>query len=357
MNEDRTTPEERLLDLHLDRLDDEQRVLVETELQQDAAMQEKSQRLGRILKPLDYWQPAAATDRLADRILDTIRGQQLPGIIKMQPESIDAYRPRFLQFRDLAAVAACVLLLVGVFVPGLSAVRSRSQRAACANNLGSIFRGTSIYQEVFAGSLPFAGQAPNAMWLPSSDSSRPFASNSRHSYLLVKGGYGPTAKNFICPSDDTAVPMVVDDFTTRKDFTRAANISYDALNLCSGGGPGDASKLRPRKSLVYMGDSNPLFTNAKFNPAVNADVTNSLAHGRGGQTLLTLDGAARWAKSPLVGPNQDNIWLAGTIRNYTGSESRSGTNDVQLIPGLPTGDVAAHDAAAHDVGAGNPGVE
>lgn len=350
MNEERTTPEELLLDLHLDQLDDVQRVRIEGELRKDAALLEKSERLSRILQPLDCWQPTTAADRLADRILSHIRDrkgafgprneteQPSPAIIKMQPESAESYRPRFLPVRDLVAAAACLLLLVGVFVPGLSTVRARSQRAACANNLGSIFRGTSIYQETFNGSLPYAGQARRAVWLPSSDRSRPFASNSRHSYLLVKGGYGPSAKHFICPADKGAVPMVVDDFTTRTDFARVANISYDALNLRAGDHPGEGVNLRPRRSLVYMGDPNPLFTRAKFNPTINADTANSRAHGRRGQTVLTLDGSTQWLQSPLVGPKGDNIWLAGKIRRYTGSESRSGADDVQLIPGLPATD-------------------
>jgi len=87
-----------------------------------------------------------------------------------------------------------------------------------------------------------------------------------------------------------------------------------------------------------MGDANPLFTRARFNASVDPDTANSLAHGRNGQTLLMLDGSARWVNSPLVGPNADNIWLAGTIRRYTGTESRMGPDDVQLIPGFPVTD-------------------
>lgn len=338
MNHEPMTPEERLLDLHLNRLDDDARARIQAELDSDVSLQDKSRCLGRILKPLDYWQPTSVSDNLTDRILNDLRRDARPRVIKMQPESVDTYRPRFLPFRDLAAAAACVLLLVGVFVPGLSTVRARSQRVVCAANLGSIFRGTSAYQEAFDGSLPFAGEVPNAVWLPSSDRSRPLASNSRHSYLLVRGGYGPTPKNFVCPSDAHATPMDVTDFTARQDFALAANVSYDALNLASNGAPGDGAKLRPRRSLVYMGDPNPLFRNAKFDPSIDADRANSPAHARGGQTLLSLDGSTTWAKSPLVGPSRDNIWLAGKIRSYTGDESRITADDVQLIPGIPAGD-------------------
>ncbi len=330
MTTERPTPEELLLDFHLDRLDETQRAWLENELSRDAALAEKNRQLGRILQPLDYWQPAAPTDRLAEKILEQAR---LPRVLQMDPQADTHYRPRFLPMRNMVAAAACVLLLVGVFVPGLSTMRDRSQRAACATNLSAIFAGTAIYREVFDDCLPYAGEVRDAAWLPTAERDRPYASNSRHSYLLLRNGFGPRARDFICPADANATPMVVDDFIAQKDFLRAANISYDALNLTAG-----KPNVRPQRSLVYMGDANPLFTRARFDASVDPDTANSLAHGRDGQTLLLLDGSARWVNSPLVGPDADNIWLAGTIRRYTGTESRVGPNDVQLIPGFPVTD-------------------
>jgi len=333
MTSERPTPEELLLDFHLDRLDKAQRAWLEDELSRDATLAHKSRRLGRLLQPLDYWQPAAPTDHLPEKILEQARLRRLPRVVQMDPDLDTYYRPRSLPLRDMVAAAACILLLVGVFVPGLSTMRDRSQRAACAANLSTIFAGTAIYREVFDDCLPYAGEVRDAAWLPTVENDGNYASNSRHSYLLLKNGFGPRAKDFICPADKNATPMVVDDFLARDDFLRAANVSYDALNLTAGN-----PNVRPQRSLVYMGDANPLFTRARFNASVDPDTANSLAHGRDGQTLLMLDGSAHWVDSPLVGRNADNIWLAGTIRRYTGTESRVGPDDVQLIPGIPITD-------------------
>jgi len=333
MPTERPEIEELLLDFHLDRLDEATRAWLENELRLDSALADKNRQLGRVLQPLDYWQPAAPTDHLAARILEQARLQRLPRVLGVEPGTETHYRARFLPMRDMIAAAACILLLVGVFVPGLSTMRARSQRAACASNLRAIFAGTAVYREVFEDCLPYAGEVHDAAWLPTGAGDHPYASNSRHSYLLLKNGFGPRARDFICPADTHAVPMDVENFMGREDFARAANISYDALNLTAG-----HPNVRPRRSLVYMGDANPLFTKARFNAAVDPDTANSLAHGRDGQTLLMLDGTAHWANSPLVGVDADNIWLAGGIRSYTGIESRVGPNDVQLIPGFPVTD-------------------
>jgi len=327
------TPETELLDFHLDRLDDADRRRVEQELEEDSEFLERSRRLGRVLKPLDYWQPASHAEHVENRVLQLIRQARGPRVIRMDPEHGGEYQPRFLPLRNLVGMAACVLLLIGVFVPGLSTIRARAQRTACASNLAKIFGGVGLYRAAFDGSLPYAGDLTDAAWLPGAESNRAYESNSRHNYLLIKYGFGPTARDFTCPADSRAEVMNVPDFTAANDFARATNVSYDSLNLA-----GSAPRLRPRQNIVYMGDSNPLFNNAHFDPSVDPDTANSRAHGRGGQMLLTLDGAAIWAPSPVVGPNADNIWLAGRLRSYRGVEPRANADDVHLIPGYPRTD-------------------
>ena len=73
-------------------------------------------------------------------------------------------------------------------------------------------------------------------------------------------------------------------------------------------------------------------------PITSPDTTNSTAHGGRGQTVLTLDGSARWITSPIYGPERDNLWLAGDIRHYTGCETPTRDDDAQLIPGYPAGE-------------------
>lgn len=333
MNGEFKTPETELLDFHLDRLGEADRRRVEQQLGEDSELLERSRRLGRVLKPLDYWQPASHAEHVENRVLQLIRQARGPRVIRMDPDHVGEYRPRFLPVRNLVGMAACVLLLIGVFVPSLSTIRARAQRTACASNLAKIFGGVGLYRAAFGDSLPYAGDLSVSTWLPGAEPNRPYQSNSRHSYLLIKYGFGPTAHDFTCPADRRAEVMDVPDFTAANDFARATNVSYDSLNLAGG-----APTLRPRRSIVYLGDSNPLFNNARFDASVDPDTANSRAHGRGGQMLMTLDGAVMWAPSPVFGPNADNIWLAGGLRDYRGDESRANADDIHLIPGYPRTD-------------------
>jgi hypothetical protein len=236
--------------------------------------------------------------------------------------------------REVLAVAACIALLLTVFVPGVADMRGRAQRAMCAGHLGSIFRGMRLYQEAFDGSLPYAGRVANAPWLPTAAvSGQPYASNSRHMYLLVKLSYGPTPEDFICPAVRGARPMRADELAAYVDFPSIRNNSYDSLNLA-----GDRPNLRPRLPIAYAGDANPLFRNGRFDETIDANSANSFAHGGKGQAIVTLDGSARWMTTPIYGAKRDNLWLVSDIRHYSGTESPTREDDAQLVPGYPTTD-------------------
>ncbi len=329
---------ELLLDLHLDRVSDEDRAWLEAELARDDAVREKSDRMGRLLQPLDHWNVAPAPGNLTDKVLMRIqeesvasnRGSELH--LASGAEGGPGFFP-FPRMRNVIAAAACVLLMVGVFVPGISELRYRSRRAACANNLGSIYRGLSTYRESYAGVVPFAGGADGNSWLPGCSKETPFASNSRHPYLLVKLELGPEMKHFVCPSDAHGAVMDSAGASRRGDFALAKNVSYDARNL-SGGSP----ILRPVKTTAYIGDRNPLFVNAKFNESVDPTTTNSPAHRRRGQTILMLDGTAEFHNAPVYGPDGDNPWMIGQLTRYTGTESQMRADDAFLVPGLPVSD-------------------
>lgn len=330
--------EELLLDRHLDRLDDSQRTWIESELKRDETLRVKKERLSRIVEPLDHWEAETPPADLSDRVLTHIersnRETALPPIVSFENERPG--RSAFLSRRDLVAIAACILLLVGVFFPGVSQLRHRSQRTMCASNLGSIFRGVSLYQDAFAGALPFAGNSPGAAWLPGGAGEGGYASNSRHLYLLVKLDLGPQPKDFICPACSKSKPMSSEGLGGRDDFAQCCSNSYSALNLA-----GCNPNLKPRNPVPYLSDRNPLFVNAQFNPSLDPDKTNSAAHGGKGQTVLLLDGSTKWVKTPFYGPKRDNLWLIGDIRQYTGTEScMCPDTDVQLVPGYPITDAA-----------------
>lgn len=332
MERENPTPEDSLLDLHLDRLDAEARARLERELELDAGLRAKSDQLGRILQPLDAWTVGAEPQNLADRVLANL-DKRVPSAAssKTEPPARGGGRVwPFRSLRDVIAVAACIGLLFGVVMPGISMMRDRSQRALCGNHLASIFRGTVTYQEMSAGSLPFAGRVTKASWLPGGSPDTPFASNGRHLYLLLKSYCGTKPDDFICPGGKKVEGMPVDRLASFDDFQRAGQFSYASLNM-----GGSAPNVRPTSRIAFVGDTNPLFANARFDPSIDPDRTNSPAHGGRGQTVLTLDGNTQWLTKPFYGPRHDNLWLAGNIRHYTGTEAPTSHEDAQLVPGYP----------------------
>lgn len=322
-----------LLDWHLDRLEPADRAAFEARLRENAALRAQSDRLGRLLRPLDHWTPQPPPGNLADRVLQHISRAGAASRVRLEVPVADRGLRRFSFLfppKEALAVAACIALLLGVFGPGLSVLRAGSQRALCENNLASIFRGVSAYQASFGGALPFAGGSANASWLPGRATDRPFQSNSRHVFLLIKGHYVSRMSNFVCPSGARDAKPCNPGDNGDEDFPQSGSYSYASINLA-----GKAPCIKPRTAIPYIGDNNPLFVNARYNASVDPETANSRAHGGRGQTVLTVDGQTRWMTTPIFGAHRDNVWLIGNVRSYTGSEAPSCETDVQLVPGYP----------------------
>ena len=319
-------PSEQLLEWHLNLLDEEDSKRFETQLQRDPELRAQSQNLGRILRPLDHWAVHPGPPNLAENILGAVTHT---GRARLEPVSRRELTFPFFKIRDMAAVAACIAVLLGVFVPAASALRGRSQRVLCASNLHDIGLGLSQYQASFAGSLPFAGFSPDPAWLPGEDPTC-YSSNSRHVFLLHKHGFVPKPNAFLCPSNKKAEPMQVAALDGCDDFGEGNNISYDSHNLA-----GTSPNLRPNTKLAYLGDPNPLFIGARFNGEIDPQNANSPAHGGCGQTVLLLDGRAEYMRTPVYGEHKDNVWTIEGVRRYTGVETPTRLTDSFLVPGVP----------------------
>jgi len=329
MNHDKKAPADLLLEWHLNLLGEEDRLMVEAELHHDPDLQAQADRLGAILRPLDHWTISACPVDLAERIVSSVRSSEISAA---ESNESSVFRFPLIRFRDLAAAAACILLLLSVSIPGVSAIRSRSQRALCANNLNDIFQGVGAYQAAYAGALPFAGFAQNAAWLPGQDDRTAYTSNSRHVFLLLKHRFVARPEAFLCPCAKGAEPMNVADLAGFDDFGSDRNIRYDSLNLA-----GPSPNIRPVTAIAYLGDANPLFVGARFNADLDPQIANSPAHGGHGQTILILDGHAEYLRSPIYGAHKDNVWVIEGVRRYTGNEVPTRSDDAFLVPGFPRG--------------------
>lgn len=319
-----------LVDRELDRLDDADKAKLEDQLAKNPSTRTAADRLARTLRPLDHWTVGGVPPSFVDSVMKRVETASREKSVSAHDQRYGGNGRPFASLRELGAVAACLVLLSGLLVPTVSGLRSRSQRVWCENNLGSVYRGVSAYQEDSAGSLPFAGQPMVGAWLPVGNDDRPFQSNSRHLYLLLKHGYLNNSGELICPGVPGAEPMAKDLAAVEwDDFPLPNNISYDSLNQS-----GERPNTRPARPIAYMGDANPIFASGQFDPSVDPS-SNSLAHRKSGQNVLTLDGASTFLTSPVIDKSGDNVWLADEVRQYTGTETPTRPDDAQLVPGFP----------------------
>ena len=336
-----TTPSPRpedielLLDAHLHRLDEAEQDALSQRLDDEPAMQACSDRLGAILEPLDAWSVPSPPSGLVRGVLARLPASRtLEPPPTSAPAAVEPLRMRrpFVSLREVLAVAACIALFSGVIVPGVKKIRYGARQAACANNLRTIYAGTTAYANSFGGQLPYAGRVHNAFGISGGRSAVPPVfnegqlSNSSNQFVLLRMRFVLNPQAFICPSrlDDRAMdPGVVQQLVA---FPSASNCSYD-LQLMDR--PMALEGSDPRRP--WQGDANPFFDTPDFSSA-DLNAVNSRSHGRRGQNVLRLGGDAQFETSPIIGG--DNIWRADDGRS-SGAPGGVGppAQDVYLIPG------------------------
>lgn len=382
--------EELLLDRHLGEMDPDDRAWIEERLAADPQVKAMDASLGRTLEALDaHWTPPPPVN-LSEKVLRYVQADRAdaPAHDRVMPPPLEAAPGRVSRFglRDFIAVAACIGLIITALAPAMQRMRSEARRVQCVGNLETISRAVSAYGADFSGLLPHAGVPTGASWLYLSSSGAPHQSNSRHAYLLVRLGYLNHESPFRCPEGRTATDLNRSGSGSSDVFFREAGIqpreprrgegpvmfdvehigeppagrrrsgevlrlaypgltddfafpdacSYDGLNML-----GATPRLVDAPDQVYLGDPNPLFLGGVFRPSINPNATNSPLHDGGrGQNVLLLDGSVGWLTSPFRN-RTDNVWLAGEIQDYRGTEAQSDPHDAFLVPATPSRGVPA----------------
>lgn len=315
-----------LLDLYLGQLSEPQSAALRARIAGDAALAREAEALSSVFAALGMLRAAAAAPPdLEQRICAAVRAAPLRVVRdadhNLQPGMIVRVR----SLRDILAVAAMIVLFVGIGVPSVLRMRERGQRAGCSANLAQLGQGLAAYAAQFNDSLPFVGWRPADTWQASAAHGAQVVPNRRHVYPLLREGLVRDPSRFVCPSRWDA-PMAINDVRGRHDFAESRNVSYGYQNMA-----GVRPSPRCDPALPIMSDDNPLFDDGRFLTLRAGPSANSRAHGGAGQNILTLGGRVIWSATPDCGVNGDNIWTLSGVREYHGTEGPRSATDSHLL--------------------------
>lgn len=307
----------------LDSLDADERVVFEARLLREPGLSERVVAMRRVLKPLGAWEadePAAGSvEAIMRRVANTTPLEYVASTSALGPVSAhESGRRGFgISLREIVAVAACILLMVGVFVPGMARRRARQTQIACGFNQAGLFRGLSQYATAFSGQLPRTAGPKNWLQQP----------NRMNIAPVIRMRFLSPSVTF-CPSQPADIDAPAAYANPRRFLATVKVRFYSIQNLY-----GPVPRMTAPYAVPLVADPNPMFPNGAFDPQADP-AANSSAHGGKGQNVLLLNGAVRFFKQPILQPQRDNIWEAGNTPTptYTGTETQQSATDAFLIP-------------------------
>lgn len=324
MNEDRNTPQDSIIPYVLGTLSEAEQSAFEAALSSNPDLSKQVDTARRMLSPLDAWSAPPTPSNLVDKVLiraaTTTPLEYVASSTSMEPVGSESSgkRRRF-GMSELLGLAACIAILVGLYVPGMQSIRSHQLQALCGDNLASYGRGMSMYANESGGQLPNVGPNANSNWLNDP--------NRRHLLPAVRNRL-VLPKHLICPAADGTI----DEEATLKNieaFLRRTDLPFWAVPNANGPTP----RINIRITVPLAADANPLFQQGQFQRGENGTLTpNSRTHGGRGQNVLFNDGSTKFIKTPILGETNDNIWLADDIEDYQGTEAQQSATDAFLTP-------------------------
>ncbi len=328
---------EKLIAYHLGLLSEQEKAELESRICAENELSELSEKIKASLLPLEYYQvdvPVELYDKIVMQVhRDELTTEQI--IADISKEGVSNRKYVFRRISDFVAMAASIALIVSAILLSVSHVRHQARRAICAGNLGVVGTGLACYANDFANQLPFARVSANRWY--DKDVHRAYRP---HLFLLVKNHY-LDPKFLVCPEDSRGYGILLTgkDLNNYNDFPKGSVVSYSFQNLF-----GD-SKFSPRerylrweraRQLAVMADRTPLLSSGIGGKLrLPNNITEMLSPNHifeRGQNILSLEGNVVWQDSPLFGVNRDNIWQAGDIKEYRGTETPVSATDVFLAP-------------------------
>jgi prepilin-type processing-associated H-X9-DG protein len=236
---------------------------------------------------------------------------------------------------ETAAIAASIMLIVGILVPTMGLARQKYWQKKCAVQLGNFFQGLNNYISDHDGRQPSVETAAGAPWWKVGYQGQENQSNTRKVYLLVLNNYISPGE-FICPSNKVSRNLQIESSKVRtyRDFPDRRYVTYSFQINCN---KTQSGKLQCRKPI--MADLNPLFEklptyDSQFRVRLDKRLLtiNSSNHNGRGQNVLFGDGRVEFQKTRYTGITQDDIFTLQDTDIYRGVEVPSCETDFFLAP-------------------------
>ncbi|MGA1978941.1 MAG: hypothetical protein ABSG99_00025 [Sedimentisphaerales bacterium] len=300
-------------------------------------------KLKTVLSPLKILESESCPDDLAEgtiwRLNNVARSSQLrlEQLLADEQAKTVTDKVRFWKnLGELVAAAAVIVFVAGVIIAPLNFARQKSRQQACLMQLQRIGQGINSYSADHDGQLPAVATATGAPWWKVGYQGKENQSNTRHIWLLVKGGYVNPA-DFVCPGRSRCQTAQLDpsQLQNYSDFPSRKYVTYSFRIRCSK--PGEES-TGGEKAL--MADLNPLFEQLpndyskpfKLEPNIDLLILNSINHNHRGQNVLFYDGGAMFVKTRHVGTSEDDIYTLQDTDTYQGVEVPARETDAFLAP-------------------------
>ncbi len=180
--------EQLLIDYALGQCPPAEAEAIRQRLETDEAFAALHANLSNAFGALEAYTVADPPEDLVRRTLERVRAQRrTEALVEAQPIERRVRVPMF-SFRELGAVAAVLLLALGVLLPSLYKARGDANRVLCADNIRMIATGMFHYANGNNHALPAAPSKVD-VWLR--NAGQACASNSAALFLLVRKNYAP----------------------------------------------------------------------------------------------------------------------------------------------------------------------
>jgi len=294
------------------------------------------------LAPLESLELEPCPDYLAEgtvwRLSNFARSSQLrlrQLLASEQAKSATTKSPLWRKIGEVATAAAAIVFVAGVIIAPLNFARQKSWQQLCQMQLWRIGQGINNYSADHDGRMPAVATTTGSPWWKVGYQGEENHSNTRHIWLLPKGGY-VEASDFTCPGrcHGRVTRLEPSQLKSYNDFPARRYVTYSFRIRCN------KSAKEALSPTVLIADLNPLFERlpANYSSPLNIRLNdklfalNSINHNRRGQNVLFCDGSTKFVKMRRIGIAEDDIFTLQGTDAYQGTEVPSCETDAFLAP-------------------------